>query len=210
MPENIAVYLDESGRTASLEKTGKVVVYACRRGRWRAVREQNFSPGGCAGGLAELRRQMHQVLDFLGECRIFAALAVGGVAYFELEKAGLSVWEVAGRPADFLDYIWEEEAKMRLKNAGRAEDSTPPAPQKIAPGHYRISLIEVQSKNSGLTSKQLLLPWLRNRQFSMLEVVCSHVPPWLEGELASGGICGEIRKSGPGEYVVTIKKSPAG
>jgi len=70
-------------------------------------------------GLAELRSRMDELLQFLGPCRIFVAKSASGAVYFELEKAGCSVWEVSGRPDEFLDSV--------LKGEEEAESAAAPA-----------------------------------------------------------------------------------
>lgn len=37
--------------------------------------------------------------------------------------------------------------------------------------------------HSQITSKQALLPFIRQKKFQTLEIICNHVPGWLEGEV---------------------------
>lgn len=79
------------------------------------------------------------------------------------------------------------------------------APVAFADGRYQISLKEIQEGNTGITTKQALLPFIRKGEFYELEVLCSHVPPWLEAELAAGNLRKEKSMIG-NEIKITITK----
>lgn len=205
MPGDIAVFVGENGRTASPCDNGRIVVYRRKQGKWIVLKEKEIFWGE-SSGLPELRRKMAETLDFLGECKIFVGLSITGVPYFELEKAGFSVWEFEGNPLDFLDYILMEEEKAQLQKPAGEKSEIRTAPVAVADGRYRISLKEIQEGNTGFTTKQVLLPFLRKGDFYELEVLCSHVPPWLEAELTAGNFSGEISKTGNNGFKVTITR----
>lgn len=203
MAKDIAVYIGETGETASLNEKGKVVVYQKRQGQWKVSKEQVFNLEQGLG-LKELRQKMDELVNFLGDCNIFAGLSVVGVAYFALEKVGYSIWEVEGKPVEFLDYILEQEEEAQLQEENQKENNVVPLPIDTGNGCYKISLKDIQQSNSGVTSKQVLIPFIRKGKYYSLEVLCTHVPPWLESELASGSLTGEIEKLGNSEVKVTI------
>lgn len=205
MPYDIAVFLDEQGATGNLDEKGEIAVYQKNQGQWTELRVKEFVFDKSAG-LQGLRNKMAEVLEFLGDCRVFVALTVTGVAYFSLEKAGCSLWEFEGRPAEFLDYILEQEETTRSADNKRQEISLVPLPVETGNGCYKISLKEIQASNGGFTSKQVLQPFLRKGGFYSLEVLCSHVPPWLEAEMAGGGLNGEITQISKNELKLTITR----
>jgi len=131
--------------------------------------------------------------------------AISGVPYFELEKAGCSVWKFNGRPQEFLDYILAEEEINDLKATGPGGVSVP-EPEEVSEGCYQISIKDIQQNRHGLTSKQVLLSFLRKGVFYSLEVLCSHIPPWLHTEILSGGIKGKIERISCNEVKVLINK----
>lgn len=204
MPLDIAVYMGDSGETASLYEKGKLVVYRKMQQKWSLLGEKDFVLEQ-GRGLPGMRAGMAELLGFIAGCRVFVGREVAGVPYFELEKAGLSVWEFEGRPGDFLDYVLEKEEEEQ-REAARQRTAIQTAPVEISGGCYTFSLKEIQEGNAGITSKQALLPFLKKGDFYSLEVVCSHVPPWLEAEFAAGGLAGEVQKTGPNEVRVTITK----
>ncbi|HEX3014948.1 MAG TPA: Fe-only nitrogenase accessory AnfO family protein [Desulfobacteria bacterium] len=203
MPKDIAVFLNDSGDAASLNQTGRIVIYHKEQSQWRVLRVRSF----CLdknGGLKGLRQSMVDVLKFLDACKIFVALSVVGVPYFELEKAKCSIWELDGKPEDFLDYILEEEEKT-----SPGQENTHnliPLPIGVSDGCYTVSLEELQANNSGITSKQVLLPFLRKGQFYSVEVRCNHIPPWLEAEALAGSLDLQVEKLGQNELKLLIMK----
>lgn len=204
MTIDIAAHVGENGQTASLYEKGKIVVFRKNRGEWGVLREKDF----CLDknlGLKELRKQMEEVLTFLNECRVFVGHSVTGIPFFELEKAHCSIWEYDGKPGDFLDYILVSEEERCEKPDERVED-TQLTPIETSHGHYRISIKEIQENNAGVSSKQVLLPFLRKHSFCSLEILCNHVPPWLEVEILSGGFEYDIRRIGPDEIRIVINK----
>lgn len=203
MPNDIAVFTGENDVAATLYEKGKITVYRKSQGRWSELREKAFMLDKTQS-MKALRIKMDEAIDFLGECKIFVALSVSGVPYFALEKAGFSAWEFEGRPAEFLDYVLEQEEEARAADTRRREISLVPLPVETDSGCYRISLREIQTNNTGFTSKQVLLPLLRKGGFYTLEVHCSHVPPWLEAELAAGSLAGVTEKVSHDEFWIII------
>lgn len=205
MAHEIAVVLDSRGRTGSLGEPGRVRVYRRWRKSWTTERELEFALGA-AGGLKGLRRQMGELIGFLGECRVFVASSLSGVPYYELEKAGFNIWEQTGEPLHYLEEVWtREEIERTAPKAATALAAAVPAPVETAPGHFCISLREIQAKNCGVTSKQVLQPFLRRRRFAVLEVVCGHLPPWLETELTAGEYHWHSQPAGEREMRVVIQ-----
>jgi Fe-only nitrogenase accessory protein AnfO len=182
MARDIAVFLGSNGNTTGLEEHGKVVLYRRQQGKWRATDSLPFQLER-SEGMAGVRRQVNTIIQWLGRCRIFVALNVTGLLYKELEQVGFSIWEFDGRPVDFLEYVLvqEEMAARRIES----DKAVAPAIEETGPGCFRVSLKDIQQNGSGLTSKQILQPLLSGNYYRV-EVLCSHIPPWLEAERISG------------------------
>lgn len=204
MAMEVAVLLGETGETVSIYEPGHVVVFRKMNGNWEATKKGDIFLSKSLG-LNGLRKKMTETLDFLEKCRVFTARSITGVPYYELEKAGCSVWEFEGRPETFLDYIVEKEEEERFQ-AGAKQAAIPPTPVETSNGCFSISLKEIQANSTGFTSKQVLLPFLKKGKFYSLEVVCNHVPPWLEAELAGGNFSVHIKKISKDELRVIIAK----
>ncbi|MFZ5642595.1 MAG: Fe-only nitrogenase accessory AnfO family protein [Bacillota bacterium] len=203
MRPEIAVHLGEDGKTASLYVKGKVTVFRKKKGKWTSWKEMEFMLDR-GMGMSDTRERMKDVSSFIEGCTVFVGLNVSGVPYFELEKSNLSIWEYWGKPEDFLDQILEKEEEERLLLESR-EKIEVPVPEEISGGCYRVSIKRIQEGNTGITSKQVLLPFIRKGGFYSLEILCSHAPPWLEAEIKSGSLPGDIRMVSGDEVVVTIK-----
>jgi Fe-only nitrogenase accessory protein AnfO len=203
MAREIAVFCDADGSTAKLGEPGKITVFSRWQGSWEVVREKDCFLDA-QGGLKEFRRQITEALEFLGDCRIFVAAAVTGVPYYELEKAGFSIWEYSGEPLGYLDQVWAREEKDALTKNQPAVKPVLVSPTETAPGHFIISLKEIQQKNAGITSKQVLLPFINRGQFKVLEVSCNHIPPWLELTLNGDAYSYTTERVSPKEVRVKI------
>lgn len=204
MAQDIAVCIDENGVTSSLSAGSAIVIYQKKQGSWQISREKKFSLDQQAG-IGGLRRQMAEILLFLEECRIFVGWAVVGVPYFELEKMQCSIWEFEGAPLSFLDYVLAQE-ENKLVNSQVVTSSTIPVPIERENGDFYISIKEIQENGGGITSKQVLMPVLRQGNFYSLEVLCNHLPPWLEVELKDGNLVGRVEKLTPTETHIYISK----
>jgi Fe-only nitrogenase accessory protein AnfO len=202
MAKEIAVFAGPDGMTVPLDGAGKVVVYRRAQGSWETDRLSDFDFGKVRG-MRELRLIMHDMLEFLGGCRIFVARSAAGVPYFELEKAGYSVWEIEGLPAGFLEHVWEEEERER---EAEIEQPAPalPVPEETTPGNYYINIREIQGGNADLTSKQILQQFIRWGGFHSLSIVCSHIPPWVEMEAMGRGFGFEAEQVGRHEFRVRV------
>ena len=208
MAREIAVFVGADGACTVLEAPGRVVVYRRAQGAWEPDRETGFSCGGVRG-MRELRQKMGELLPFLGSCRVFVARSAAGVPFFELEKAGHSVWECEGRPADFLEQVWTGEEQARAAEATR-ETAGLPVPEETSAGHYYVNIREVQGGNADLTSKQALQQFVRRGRFLTLTIGCSHVPPWVEAEALCRGFGFETQQLGPHEFRVRVAARPPG
>jgi len=198
----IAVILNADGSTGILSEPGKVVVYERSSAdcSWQPVRETDFSIEG--ESLQGLRQKISGLMDFLGDCRVFVARAASGAVFFELQKAAFSVWEITGRPAEFLDGVLEEEEAE--EETGKPQVFEIPAPLEISPGNYTISIKEVQGKLPGISSKKILQHFVRTGDFKRLEVTCDHVPPWIKLDCEMSGLECESEKKGPNEFLVVL------
>ncbi|MEN6609251.1 MAG: Fe-only nitrogenase accessory AnfO family protein [Methanoregulaceae archaeon] len=204
--QEIAVLLGESGSTVTLGSSGNVVVFRRNVGVWEPVRSMTFSFDQTKG-LRELRRQMEELLKFMESCRIFVAKSASGALYYELEKARCNVWEVDGKPADFLDQVLRDETKLKMDQSRL----TPvPGPLEKSKGYYVISIKDIQGKRPDLTSKQVLLKFVQEGQFAILEITCDHVPPWIEMTAESKKFVLESEKTGRNEYLVRLRNPAMG
>lgn len=205
MAVEIAVFIGAEGTSTSLDEPGIMAVFRRDQSTWETDREQDFAIG-TAKSMRELRLKMGEMVEFLGPCKVVVARSATGVPYFELEKARCSIWEVSGAPEDFLDHVLAGEEAERSEGQAEAPVAVP-VPCETSPGYFFISIKEMQEKNSGVSSKQVLRQFLRNGGFRTLTVVCSHVPPWIEADAAICGLSCETEQLGKNEFTVRISRT---
>jgi len=204
----IAAITGSDGRTVPLSEPGTVVVYRRERGTWLANRQLPFALD-CDGGLAGLRTRTGELMAFLGECRILVAQSASGALFFGLEKAGFSIYEIAGTPPEFLNGVWQEAKEEQEAAAPLPAGTDIPAPLEIAPGKYYISISEIQGKRPEVSSKQVLRQFVHAGAFSELEIICDHVPPWIEIDAERLGFELSSERTGLRDLKVLLRR-PAG
>ncbi len=102
----IAVLVGQNGATAPIQESCTIQVYKHSCNTWEKCRSMPFCLQA-SQGLKAMRDYMQTVIGFLGECRTLVGCSVIGLPFFELEKAGFTIWEMDGSPADVLDIILE-------------------------------------------------------------------------------------------------------
>ncbi len=204
----IAVITGRDGRTVPLSEPGTVIVYRRMRGTWMMERRLPFSLEADAG-LAGLRKMTGELTTFLGDCRTLVALSASGALFFGLEKAGCTVFEISGSPPEFLDAVWRDAKEEQEEKAPVPAGTDIPAPLEIAPGKYYISIREIQGRRPEVSSKQVLRPFVRHGAFTELEIICDHVPPWIEVDAERLGYDLTSERTGLHDLRVLVRK-PAG
>ncbi len=204
----IAVMTDGNGRTIPLSEPGTVVVFRRNRGVWHCDRALPFAIDE-ENGLLGLRRKMTELVAFLGDCRAFVAESASGAAFFELEKARCPVWEIAGTPDGFLDEVWRE-LQVGEDSAPPAQGAGIPAPIEMSSGKFTISIREIQGKRPEVSSKQVLRQFVRRGEFAELEIICDHVPPWIEMDAECMGFSLATERTGPDEVLIRLTRARGG
>jgi hypothetical protein len=200
----IAVLLGSDGRTIPLSEPGTFVVYLRVRNEWVKERELAFALDPLQG-LQGLRKTVAALNGFLGNCKTVVATSASGALFFELEKARCSVWEISGTPDTFLNQVWRDEKEARGDEPLPAGPGIP-APLELSPGTYYISIREIQGKRPEVSSKQILQEFVRKGEFSELEIICDHVPPWIEIEAEQRGFNIVSERTAQNEVRVFLKK----
>jgi len=206
----IAVMLGSDGRTVSLSEPGTLMVFRRERRQWGVSRAQGFALDPAAG-LSGLRKTVQAMMEFLGNCRTVVAKSASGALFFELEKARCSVWEIEGVPAEFLDQVWQDEKEEQMQAAGPVPAGAEiPAPLEISPGKFTISIKEIQGKRPELSSKQVLRSFVRQGGFTELEIICDHIPPWLDADAEQQGYLLTSERTAMNEVKVILRNPAAG
>ena len=202
MPKEISVFLDKHGNTAKLTECGTISVFARNKEEWHLVSEKDFTLKDIAA-MKDLRTKMEELLDLLGDCKIFVGSEITGIPYFLLDKAKCSIWECKGKPFEFLDHILQKEEEAL---AQKPQPMNKPSFEELSIGYYRVNLKDIQENSTQLTTKQVLLPFLRKGEFNTLDIICNHVPRWLEGEALAGAFTIQTSELEKNKIKVTLSK----
>ena len=202
MAKEIAVFEDGKGMTTLLPQACCLQVYRKQEGVWRKERKLDVNLGE-ARGLSELRNRMAEILDFLGSCGIVVAESYQGAALHELEKADMSMWTVSGLVEPLLEMILAEEESAAQQSEQPVKKPFP-ALENRGGGRAYLSIVEVQCSGGGLTSKQVLMPILHQGAFTELEILCTHIPPWLEAEAVSHHWACQTQRTAEQQILVTL------
>lgn len=206
---SVSVFINSKGITATPTEEGFVKIYNYDTDTkvWEASENFEFSLLN-SSSIPEMRKTILDLVQKLGNCRIFIARSVVGQLYSVLEANRFHIYEVDGKPEQFLDSILtyeEEEAKC---SATEFTEPQIPCPQKTdVPGTYTINLKNALNSTPGLSSKKILLPFLASGNFKVLEIICDHIPKWFDSEFNYKGLSSTITKLNEFEYKVTISTS---
>ncbi|MEY8351727.1 Fe-only nitrogenase accessory AnfO family protein [Lachnospiraceae bacterium 54-53] len=174
----IAVLVNSEGNTSGFEKDGEIRVYTKDKCRWSMIRrmEYRLKDGEDSGSLHE---KIREICNWLADCRIIVVSRIRGIHYIAFEEKQISMLEINGAPDAFLDDIGE---CLKHERSGQKVPMEHNAIFELRSGVYHTDLREVMNGNTSYNSRQILLPFLKNREYTSLEILCDHVPKWLEKE----------------------------
>jgi Fe-only nitrogenase accessory protein AnfO len=185
---SFAVFLNREMSTSSSLEEGivRVFTYDLKNDLWHIVRDIEFSLVNCSS-IFEFREKISGMIARIGDCKVFIAKEVKGQLYSVLEAYRFSIYEVDGKPEQFLSSILALETNN--KEIATESPTYLHSPVKTSvEGNYYLNLKEMLDKNPELSSKKVLLPFLTEKNFKELEVICDHIPKWLNEELKKQGM----------------------
>ncbi|AGK98267.1 Fe-only nitrogenase accessory protein AnfO [Clostridium pasteurianum] len=205
MFDQIAVLTGKDGETGSIYEPGMVVIYEKEGENW-IVKNKIIFNVNTSKGMGAVRERMVLLIESLGNCSVFLGRRVDGIPYSVLKKSGFTIAEASGNPEELLDELREMmiENKEKAAKKKKVEDVSIEPVALDQEGAYFINLERVQNSNPGISSKKVLLPFLRNKPFKEIKIFCSHTPQWLEGELLTLNMKLEVKELVKGEFEVRI------
>lgn len=157
-----------------------VEIFEKKGEQWKAVRTASFSP--ITGNTIEkLRKETEAIMSLAKDAKAVLCRELSGIPFSVFNQKGYCIFCSEKADQDTLDGmikdIEESDEKRRRKeemihNAGPVETQTP--------GIYFLDLVQLQTECPEVSSKKAILPFLSNTPFLELQLVCAHIPPWLE------------------------------
>lgn len=185
----IAVVESSNQKTSSIFEPGFVATYENDGGEWKAM--NRFENKVCnAKGIAAVRMAVADTIKQLDDVKIVVASEIPGIAFGIFETAGFEIFLVKNCALDVLDSVKKEMLEVIEEQQERPCKFD--IMQFLEPGMYKgdfcLNMEEILSKNPQLTSKKILIPYLKNGEFNRLDVICSHVPKWFDKDFGVLGL----------------------
>lgn len=174
----IAVLVNYEGNTSVLEENGIIRVYSKVNCEWIVTRDLEYHTEDMKNSL-ELHERIREICLWLNNCKIIVVKRIRGIHYIAFEEKQISMLEIKGFPEDFLDDIRE---CIKHQRTGQEVPMEHNRIFELRTGVFHTDLREVMKGNTSYSSKQILLPFLKNQKYSLLEILCDHVPKWMEKE----------------------------
>ncbi len=173
----ISVVESNDQKTSSIFEPGFIVTYEEDGGEWKVL--NRFENKVCsAKSIAAVRMAVEDTIKQLDNVKIVVASEIPGIASGIFEVAGFEIFLVEKSGFDVLDSVKKEMGEIIEKQ--QEKPSKFDIMQFLEPGmnkgDFCLNMEKILSKNPQLTSKKILLPYLKNGEFNRLDVICSHIP----------------------------------
>ncbi|MFT9056169.1 MAG: Fe-only nitrogenase accessory AnfO family protein [Ethanoligenens sp.] len=207
MVKTVAVAVGSDGNTASLlDQSTRIQIFEKKLGDWEMKLDipVELHP---ERGLANVRAEVAGIIEKLEENRILVAGNISGVAYNTFDASGYYVFQIPEKqPKDFLEFVLasveKQQEDLRVMKNGLSDV---PQPQRTGEdGIYYLDIIQAQLSHPNATTKQMLLPFLKNATFYELTILCAHIPPWFDRDFADMKLTYAKESVGPEKYKVII------
>ncbi len=177
----IAVYVDSFGNSADIFGKGHIEVFEKHAGCWHKFQQQEFDVNE-EMNLDEIRSSAFNLSEKLADCRVLVLKSIPGVLQAFFEGCGFKLWKMTGAPDTHFDFIEDYHFKKEASGKECYELFT-----EEKKGIFTVDMNKLLTNNKALTSRSLLIPFIKNNQFLKLSVVCNHIPKWFTKELPALG-----------------------
>jgi Fe-only nitrogenase accessory protein AnfO len=179
MSNKIAIIVNSKSELTDFEEGSSIMLYNKFNDTWQVEDIVSYSLAPLSS-ISDTRDCVKTVISNLKDCKIIIAKTMSGIPYIIFDKMGFAIFETSDISDAILDEILSDvEEYSNKKNLASIELPTTPVETEI-PGVYFLNLIELQEKHPEISSKKALKAFIENAHFSKLEIICSHIPPWLE------------------------------
>ena len=184
----IAVVENDNQKTSSIFKSGFIATYEEDGGEWKVL--NRFENKVCdAKGIAAVRMAVEDAVKQLGDVKILVASEIPGIAFGVFQASGFDIFLVEDSVLDVLDSVKKEMLGVIEKRQEKILkfDIMQFLEPGLNKGDFSLNMEEILLKNPDLTSKKVLIPYLKNGEFNRLDIICSHIPKWFYTDLNTLG-----------------------
>jgi len=203
----IAVVENDNQKTSSIFEPGFIAIYEEDGGEWKVL--NRFENKVCnAKGMAAVRTAVADTIKQLGDVKIIVASEIPGIASGTFQAADFDIFLVENSVLNVLDSIKKEmlEAIEERHKERPKFDIMQFLELGISKGDFSINIEEIMFKNPELTSKKILIPYLKNGEFNRLDVICSHIPKWFVTDLGALGFEYETVSDLPNRKTIRVMR----
>lgn len=179
---------NENQQTSSIFEPGFIAVYEEDGVEWKVL--NRFENQVCnARGMAAVRMAVGDAIKQLGDVKVVVASEIPGIASGTFQAAGFDIFLVDSKVLDVLDLIKKDmlETIEKRQEEPRKFDITEFLEPGENRGDFSINIEDIMFKFPDLTSKKILIPYLKNGEFNRLDVICGHMPKWFVTDLGAMG-----------------------
>ena len=195
----IGVFLEEKDVISSFEEAKYVKIFEKENNVWKAKKSIIINRNNDANGISEIREEYRKIVDQMEECKIIVVNKAFGIPYSVFYLQDFSIWELEGEPLKYLDEIVKSEIEQETMEEQEEEIG-----HKIKEGHYFIDLLELEITNPEMSSKNAIIPYMKQEDVKKIDIHCCHVPPWLIKERDKRNIEMEIEEVKSNDFNVSI------
>jgi len=185
MKENVnvmAVFCDDTNRISRFDEMTNFIFYTKDNSVWHKSEPVPFHPD-LSGGLTSVRENINRMIVCFNTCKIILTKSITGIPYHVFDQSGFIICESENFDLDLLDAIQADLIRIETEPKDDASLVSKIPVKTDESGHYFLDLNKVQKSYPELSSKMVLLPFLKSTTFYSLEVVCTHIPPWFDNKL---------------------------
>jgi len=195
----IGVFLEERDVISSFEEAKYVKIFEKDNNVWKVKRLIIINRNNDKKGISEIREEYKKIVGEMEDCKIVVVNKAFGIPYSVFYLQDFSIWELEGDPLSYLDEIVKNEIEQETMDEHEEEIG-----KKIKEGHYSIDLLELELTNPELSSKNAIIPYMKQEDIKKIDIHCCHVPPWLIKERDKGNIQMEIEEVKSNDFNVSI------
>ena len=197
MRKQVIATMNTAGELASYDDAQRFVLYQRKEAQWQPT--DLYEPHRASG--VQALRNIIVELAARFECRVIVSRKIVGVAYQTLNKSGYEIFEAEAVTDELMDGIIHDILSAQAVQDNPAQE--PCSPQND--GNYYFDLARLQKAHPEISSKQALRRFMQDAAFLSLELVCDHLPPWMEDMMKERGFLYRPQREN-GVHKVSISK----
>ncbi len=205
MSNKIAIIVNSESELTNFEEGSSIMLYNKLNDTWQIEDIIRYSLAPLSS-ISDTRDCVKTVISNLKDCKIIIAKTMSGIPYIIFDRMGFAIFETTAISNIILDDILSDVEEYSNKKILTSVELSPSPVETEIPGVYFFNLIELQQKHPEISSKKALKAFIENAQFSKLEIICSHLPPWLGSYFSPKKLTYIMEELDMNSYKVCISK----